>query len=600
MNIVKRIALIFLVLILFSNTVLSAAIRESVAIIECKPNKQLVNALENIAKYFEKSGYRGTAKLLREHKKGWSGSGFVVRANGQNFLVSNKHVLGNSGSITIKFEDKKGNLFEIKEKSTVFEDSQLDLALLVLPEGIKNIEPLRLYDKEIIEGDDAYAAGYPDLLGQPSWQLTKGIVSNSFTKVPTIIDPEICRLVQHSASIDPGSSGGPLLVKNGNNKNWSVIGVSSYSITSRSNTFFAIPVTKVKELIKKYHTKKKNAKNKEAIRKEIELFVKDLYKQLKEPAWNASKEHRFVSIDKTAQKGWDSILRLFDEGDKEIIKKMNHRFQSLSFFDAMRESVSWSIWHIFQNQEIDKTQEFNYDIKSIPVSREEGSIIKVDLIMAQKSLKADLIFESGQWSIKEIQFSEKPKSKEAEIEMERSIGYQFHIGVGLAPSFENEQYSGNETLAGYGMLLALESGHYKYLSTTHGLYVGMYSFTSTYDSYGYSSGYGYSSYSQTTTKELWEIDYQFSIKLRFPIAFSWGYVIPFANAGVDLIFCLGAGAVESGTSVLYLPVKGGGGLGFLSRRGWGFGVNIWKRSNVIGDGKLDDIKTDIYFTIGSF
>jgi serine protease Do len=71
------------------------------------------------------------------------------------------------------------------------------------------------------------------LLGAPSFQLTKGIVSNEHLVFPDGTDlPH----VQHTAAIDPGSSGGPLL-----GPAREVLGVNTFKLVGRENVNVAVP-----------------------------------------------------------------------------------------------------------------------------------------------------------------------------------------------------------------------------------------------------------------------------------------------------------------------------------------------------------------------
>jgi serine protease Do len=79
--------------------------------------------------------------------------------------------------------------------------------------------------------DDVLALGYP--LGQQSLKSTNGIISGHEH-----------HLIQMSAPINPGSSGGPLL-----NIKGEVIGINSSGITEAQNVGYAIPVNTLKTIL---------------------------------------------------------------------------------------------------------------------------------------------------------------------------------------------------------------------------------------------------------------------------------------------------------------------------------------------------------------
>ena len=146
-----------------------------------------------------------------------SGTGFVVSADG--YVVTNNHVVAGKKEITTVIDGEKRSLTLLKT------DAANDLALLKLspapPQGIAFREgPL------IRPGETVVALGYP-LLGvlanEPN--VTTGTVS-------ALSGPENdSRLLQFTAPIQQGNSGGPLLDDCGN-----AIGMTSLrSVTSLKN-----------------------------------------------------------------------------------------------------------------------------------------------------------------------------------------------------------------------------------------------------------------------------------------------------------------------------------------------------------------------------
>jgi S1-C subfamily serine protease len=89
-------------------------------------------------------------------------------------------------------------------------------------------------------GDDLYSIGYPfgsDVVRkftELSAAFTKGAVS-AFREE---------KWIQHTATINPGNSGGPLL-----NAQGQVVGVNSALRTNANNTYFAIPVSTVRDFL---------------------------------------------------------------------------------------------------------------------------------------------------------------------------------------------------------------------------------------------------------------------------------------------------------------------------------------------------------------
>jgi serine protease Do len=155
-----------------------------------------------------------------------SGSGFFINENGE--LLTNAHVV-DQAKLWIQIPSLGKRIIDVDVVSV---SPERDLALLrVRPEGLKVIKDtlgsvpfLSLGDSDSIRrSDEVMALGYP--LGQQSLKSTTGVVSGHEQ-----------HLIQMSAAINPGSSGGPLL-----NARGQVVGINCSGITEAQNTGYAIP-----------------------------------------------------------------------------------------------------------------------------------------------------------------------------------------------------------------------------------------------------------------------------------------------------------------------------------------------------------------------
>jgi hypothetical protein len=158
------------------------------------------------------------------------GSGFVIGKDGE--IATNYHVIEGASSAFVKFVDKaeKHTIDNIVQTSTKY-----DLAIIQIS---AKSAPLSLGDDEIASiGNRIYAIGNPEGL---EGTVSEGIISG-FRKVD-----EDFRLMQITAPISPGSSGGPVV-----NANGQVIGIASASIILGQNLNFAVPSKKLKEIISK-------------------------------------------------------------------------------------------------------------------------------------------------------------------------------------------------------------------------------------------------------------------------------------------------------------------------------------------------------------
>lgn len=162
------------------------------------------------------------------------GSGFFINADG--YLITNAHVVNQAKLIWIQLPSL-GKTIIVAEVVGI--SPERDLALLkVTDEGLAIIRKelgavpfLPLGDSDLVRrSDDVLALGYP--LGQ-SFKSTTGVISGQEQ-----------HLIQISAPINPGSSGGPLL-----NSKGEVVGVNSSGVTEAQNVGYAIPINTLKTVL---------------------------------------------------------------------------------------------------------------------------------------------------------------------------------------------------------------------------------------------------------------------------------------------------------------------------------------------------------------
>ena len=155
------------------------------------------------------------------------GSGFFVR-NGE--IASNLHVVEGAVRGYAKLVGEKTK-YDIEGIAAV--DAERDLVVLKVSAGRSQALPLG--NSDVVQvGESVYAVGNPQGL---EGTFSQGIVS-SIREVGTD------KLLQITAPISPGSSGGPVL-----NGKGEVIGVSVATFRSGQNLNFAIPVKYLKKLL---------------------------------------------------------------------------------------------------------------------------------------------------------------------------------------------------------------------------------------------------------------------------------------------------------------------------------------------------------------
>lgn len=127
------------------------------------------------------------------------GSGFFL--DGQGMVVTNYHVIEGASGIGVITQDQKAH----QVVAILHTLPQNDIAILQTTAIGYPVLPMAAREK-IKPGATVFAVGNP--LGL-DWSVSNGIVSNPSRKVKGIT------LVQHTAPISPGNSGGPLVLATG-------------------------------------------------------------------------------------------------------------------------------------------------------------------------------------------------------------------------------------------------------------------------------------------------------------------------------------------------------------------------------------------------
>jgi S1-C subfamily serine protease len=172
-----------------------------------------------------------------------SGTGFLVNRDGT--LVTNAHVVGNSGRVVVKFGANGRSL----DGQVIGRDPSSDLAVVhvepaSLPRGAKSLQFAD--SRQVRVGDTAIAIGNPFGLDRTA---TEGIVSGIGREIKAPNGFSIDEVIQTDAPINPGNSGGPLLDETGR-----VIGVNSQIATAGGGggnvgIGFAVPSNTVRVVV---------------------------------------------------------------------------------------------------------------------------------------------------------------------------------------------------------------------------------------------------------------------------------------------------------------------------------------------------------------
>ena len=154
------------------------------------------------------------------------GSGFIVDQSG--YIVTNYHVINGKNSINVMTVD--GNLHPAR---IVGFDSNVDIAVLKIDGSYDNMGFADSRNAQV--GEKVIAMGSPAGL---DFTITEGIISATNRILGSV------RYIQTDVPINPGSSGGPLV-----NKEGLVVGVNTMKISNFEGIGFAVSSNNVKPVV---------------------------------------------------------------------------------------------------------------------------------------------------------------------------------------------------------------------------------------------------------------------------------------------------------------------------------------------------------------
>lgn len=175
--------------------------------------------------------------------EGAFGSGFFLvpkTDKGSDVLiVTNRHVVELGDRAALELADGTS----LGAAEIVYASPIHDLAVLRPTTKVDVTEGFAFASAPAKDQQTVIATGFPGLVGRPSYQTTRGYVSNQSFRLDDGSRPLM--YVQHTAPIDPGSSGGPLTDETGQ-----VLGVNTLKVTGREAVALAVPSRYVLDTIR--------------------------------------------------------------------------------------------------------------------------------------------------------------------------------------------------------------------------------------------------------------------------------------------------------------------------------------------------------------
>lgn len=371
----------------FITSLLSAEpLRNAVCVVRANLSENTKTFLTNYRDSLSNQGFKSYAAGIDDYLKGGFGSGFIFQAsNGKKYIITNRHVVESADTVTIQFEKDDGTFEDFESLKVIAIDDELDVALIEYPSSL-NRAGIPAYATLLEDGDDVFTAGFPELGGNPTWQFGKGIVTNSRARIEDLVSPEISTIIQHSAQVDGGNSGGPLLVKDSNSAyGYSVSGINTWKALNRESTNFAIPMKAINQFVEDAI----NSRNANAtIEGKLEKFNASI----------ANKEETFgrmssyISNDMISSLSSETFLRIVDSASKDARDLIIDYFL-YNPLEGIRYSLAAYIWNCFRK----KDALLPYTT-SAPES--EGDTYNVTFVINEKTMyNSKWIKSQGTWKL---------------------------------------------------------------------------------------------------------------------------------------------------------------------------------------------------------
>ena len=395
-----RRSFVFLVLILvfpvfvFSqqqNTAAAGGLRDYVGLLNQSYHPGVVSFFEKIKAELSKQGENDAIKAIDIFLRGSFGSGFIYSdARGNLYAITNNHVVAQAYTLAITFERQDGFKRKIENLKIIAVDEEADLAILSFPDGEKPVpQGLSFLTRALEEGEDVYSAGFPGLGITPIWQFGRGMVSNASVRFPRNLDETTMMgpYIQHTAQVDPGNSGGPLLaVQQNAPSGYAVAGINTLSGNRRQSANYAIPVNTVRPFIESALNQRPET-FKAALDQRLAKFTEGFV------STRAAFPHiaDYLSAACVGENAEYAMMEMFEKGGRSVRRAFLDKCEE-SVVGAMGYAVAWTI-----EDSVRKGGSLRASIKEVTGDGEEYTVV---FTINDKDVSSKWVREYGNWRIR--------------------------------------------------------------------------------------------------------------------------------------------------------------------------------------------------------
>ena len=417
----KKQILTFLTLIL-AFAASAQTLRETVAIVRPKLSESTQTFLTDFSKSLRGDGFYAAADVLQNYGKGSFGTGFAYRDKHNNrlYIITNRHVVEQADQVDIEFSLPDNSTKRFAACPVVGVHDDFDLAFIALPEGA-NVPALETTDQSITDGTTVFTAGFPALEDRPSWQFGQGIVSNANALIKSLTNSKELPLIQHTAQVDAGSSGGPLLIRDEQAATgYTVIGINTWKAAGRENTNFAIPARAIDDLLQNYPSNTQLLLTRDEVSKRATEMLRAA-----QSSYQAMMP--FVSYQYVSNISADTFYDLVIAASDPATDAMESCFEQGSPLEGIRIGLADIICRQFSGK--------NYTFSTVASLDTLARKAEVVYTAGNKSISTQWMMEQGRWRLVD---AENVKASNIEPNgISKSYGFGTSVYLGLISPLNN-------------------------------------------------------------------------------------------------------------------------------------------------------------------
>lgn len=461
----KKTVLISVISLLFLCTSV-AQVRNYVGSIQLNHNPETVSMLEIWQAGLKADGYEDLSEQVENYLKTGGGSGFAyVDSQGKNYIITSSYGISAAETCSVRFEKIDGDFVTYDDLSVLYKDEDLGLALLAFPETSAPFsEGLSFISENLGKDTPVWSAGYLTLNNKYLWFLGEGIIFDTESVAP--VNASKFPVIQHSAAVTLGNSGGPLLKENTNEPTgYEVAGVNILWDYDDFFVNYAIPAKVVLSIIERGLEQNNSVEN-ASLEKTAESFVA----VINEPNSYYSELKKYITNDYIAVNDINFFLDAIRTTSSQVQIDVLSTFAA-SPIEGVRLAKAYDIWQkMHPDVAMDGTDVSTRKVSVASVSEKPDGAFTTLVCATESNVAMEFtwIHEDGSWRITSgipvsLTDNEKDTQKERNVEFFAEEGFillgTYNVGLGSkVTNMVGLDFSGSLSFIRFGVTIGYGTG----------------------------------------------------------------------------------------------------------------------------------------------